>query len=152
MEQFYEAYLDRLQEYHRAATAAVQGLPQAALDWTPSPEMNSIGVLIVHLCGAERYLIGEVIGGDPAQRDRPAEFRAQGVSSQDLIQRLQDGLAYTRRILEPLRLADLESEREWRREDAQKSVAFVLAHALAHAALHVGHLEITRQLWDLRAK
>lgn len=151
MERYYEDYLDRLQVYHEAAVAAVQGLPQEALDWVPAAEMNSIGALAVHLCGAERYLIGEVIGGDPAHRDRPAEFLARGATSDELAQQLRDSLAHTRGVLEPLRLADLESERDWRGANTPKSVAFVLAHALAHAALHVGHLEITRQMWDEHA-
>jgi ankyrin repeat protein len=29
-------------------------------------------------------------------------------------------------------------------------VAWCLAHALEHTALHLGHMQITRQLWEQR--
>ena len=36
--------------------------------------MNSMNVLVVHLIGAERYWIGDVIAGEPSGRDRESEF------------------------------------------------------------------------------
>lgn len=34
------------------------------------------------------------------------------------------------------------------RLQALHTVAWRLAHALEHTALHLGHMEITRQLWE----
>ena len=42
-------------EVHDDLAKAIDGLPPEALDWVPGAEMNSITVLVVHLCGAERY-------------------------------------------------------------------------------------------------
>ena len=36
------------------------------------------------------------------------------------------------------------------RYDKDFPIAYVLNQALAHASLHVGHAELTRQLWEQR--
>ena len=70
MERPFEDYLDCLEALHAAAGRAIEGLTQAALDWSPDPDANSLCVLAVHLAGAERYWIGDVVGRDPSGRDR----------------------------------------------------------------------------------
>ena len=76
MQTFYEDYLNNLHELHSDIEKALDGLTPAALDWTPQPGMNSIGVMVFHLTGAERYWIGDVIAGDKLQ-PRPG-CRVQG--------------------------------------------------------------------------
>ncbi len=150
MEQPFEEYLERLEALHAAAGRSIEGLPQAALDWAPGPDMNSLCVLVVHLAGAERYWIGDVVGRDPSGRDRDAEFRAQGLDAAALKERLADALAHARGVLEALTLADLAALRVSPRDGRTYTVAWALAHALTHTALHVGHMEVTRQLWEQR--
>jgi hypothetical protein len=48
MEKFFEDYLQTLEALHIEIEKALEGLPQAAMDWPPGREMNSIAVLIVH--------------------------------------------------------------------------------------------------------
>ena len=40
---------------------------------------GAIAVMVFHLTGAERFLIGEVITGDNSNRDRDAEFKVHGM-------------------------------------------------------------------------
>jgi class 3 adenylate cyclase len=110
--------------------------------------MNSLCVLAVHLAGAERYWIGDVVGRDPSGRDRDAELRARGLDAAALKARLADVLAHSRGVLEDLALADLETVRVSPRDGREFSVAWALAHALEHTAMHVGHAQLVRQLWD----
>jgi len=149
---FYQAYLDRLEDLHKDLAQAIGGLPQAALDWTPSEGMNSINILITHLTGAERYWIGDVAAGDVAAgnppRDRAAEFRVSGITLDALRQRLDDTLAYARRALESLTLRDLEQARTSPPNGRILSVSWALLHALEHTAIHLGHIQLTRQLWE----
>jgi class 3 adenylate cyclase len=145
---FFADYLDRLQRLHDDVAHAVEGLSQEALDWAPGPDMNSLCVLVVHLAGAERYWIGDVVGRDPSGRDRDAEFRARGVGAAALKARLADALAHSRGVLEELTLEDLEAVRVSPRDGREFSVAWALAHALEHTAIHVGHAQLVRQLWD----
>ena len=148
----FEAYLDRLQALHAEMERAIEDLPPAALDWTPGPDTNSLAVLVVHAVGAERYWIGDVIGGDPSGRDREAEFRAQGLEAASLRARLNQTLAHTRSVLDPLTHQDLEANRLSPRDGRQATVAWAMAHTLQHTAVHTGQMQLTRQLWDQHAR
>lgn len=43
-----------------------------------APHENSIGNLVLHLCGNVRQWIGAGVGGEQDIRDRPSEFSASG--------------------------------------------------------------------------
>jgi uncharacterized damage-inducible protein DinB len=148
MQTFFMEYLNSLQEMHTGIREAVGGVPQSALDWTFASEMNSLNVLAVHLMGAERYWIGDVVDGEPSGRDRDAEFRVQGLSEHELIQKLSDHEAYLRKTLEKFAVQELEEKRISPRDGREFTVGWALCHALKHTALHVGHIQITRQLWE----
>ncbi len=68
------ATLHRFDELHASMKEVIAALPAQALDWSPAPEVNSVAVLVAHVCGSEHFWIGEKVGGMPAQRDRDAEF------------------------------------------------------------------------------
>ena len=150
MQPFFADYLNNLQEFHDEIRAVIKGLPQTELDWTPTAEINSLNALVTHLSGAERYWIGDVIAGKPAERDREAEFRVQGLSEQDLLQRLSNNEDYFQKALGLLALQELEEQRTSLRNGRSVTVGWALCHALKHTALHLGHMQITRQLWEQR--
>lgn len=108
MGKFFEAYLNLLGTCHHDILEAIDGLPPAALDWIPGPEMNSINVLVFHLSGAERYWIGDVAAQDPSERDRAAEFRVHNVEIDILKKRLADNLEYAKTKLGNFSIQDLE--------------------------------------------
>lgn len=145
-----EVYLERLQALHVEIAHAIEGLPEAALDWVPGPDMNSLCALVVHTTGAQRYWIGDVVGRAPSGRDRAAEFRAHGLDRAALGKRLDETLAHSHGVLEALTLQDLEKLRVSPRDGREFTVAWCLAHALEHTAIHLGHVQIVRQLWDQR--
>ena len=148
---FYEAFVNQLHELHGEIERDLDVLPQDALDWKPGPEMNPVSVIIVHLTGAERFLVGDVVMQDSSNRDREAEFRVSGMSKDDLVQRLKTTEAYIDAALEKLSLADLETKRIHPRHGNQVTVAWALLHCLEHAATHVGHIQITVQMWHQRS-
>ena len=145
-----EDYAERLGVLHSGMHQIVEGLSTAALDWVPGPGMNSLSVLVAHVAGAERYWIGDVAGQDPSDRDRDAEFRTHGLDASELQTRLANAFDHSRRVLEGLTLADLEATRISPRDGRPFSVAWCLAHALEHTALHLGHMQVSRQLWEYR--
>lgn len=148
METFFLDYMSLLQESHREILEALEGLPPAALDWTPGPDTNSISVLVFHLTGAERYWIGDVAAQDPKERDRDAEFRVHDVEMDALRKRLTDNLEYARHALNTLTIQDLETTRTSARDGRTFTVGWALLHALEHTALHLGQTQLTRQLWE----
>ena len=146
MQTFYTDCMFNLKELHKDIENALEGLPPEALDWSPKPGVNSITVLVVHLTGSQRFLFGEVIGGQDIHRDRDAEFLAKGLLPEELKKRLSDNLTYITEILEPLTLADLESKRMFRTREV--TVGWVIGHALKHTATHLGHIQVMRDLWE----
>jgi diamine N-acetyltransferase len=147
MQPFFSDLFSRLQELHQEMAQAIAGLPQDAVDWVPSEEMNSLAVLVAHTAGAERYWIGDVAGRQPSGRDRDAEFRVEGLDAAALLRRLAEAEACAREVLETLALADLEAQRASPRDERQVTVGVALAHALEHTGTHLGHVQIVRQMW-----
>ncbi len=147
---FYETLAGRFHSLHQEILNVVQSLPDEALDWSPGQEMNSVSVIVVHLTGSERFLVGDVIMHDPSNRDRNAEFQAKGMTKADLTRRLENAEAYLKSAFEKLSLDDLSTERLHPREGTV-SVAWALLHALDHAAEHKGHIQMTAQLWHQQA-
>jgi uncharacterized damage-inducible protein DinB len=145
---FYTEVLNRLHELHNEIEKAIEGLPPQALDWKPVPAMNSICVLIVHLSGAERFLVGDIVKGEASQRDRPAEFMASGWDAAALVQRLKDSEAYFKSVLESMSLADLDGMRRHPRDGSQVSASWAILHALEHSAMHTGQIQDLRQLYQ----
>ena len=143
-----ESYLNCLQSLHADLQHAMDGLSQDALDWSPGADMNSIAVLAAHIAGSMRYWIGDVAGQDRSARDRDAEFRTKEVDAAALAARLDAALNHSQTVLEKLALPDLEANRIAPRDGKEYTVAWALVHALEHTATHVGHIQITRQLWD----
>ncbi len=114
------------------------------------PGMNSLQVLVVHTAGAERYWIGDVAGQLPSGRVREEEFTTSGWDSAKLQKLLDDTLAHSRMVLEGMSLFDLKEMRLSSRNGRFYSAAWALNHALEHTAVHVGHIQIGRQLWEQR--
>ena len=148
MQTFFEEYLNILQTCHADILKALDGLPPAALDWTPGSDTNSISVLVFHLTGAERYQIGDVAAQDPTERDRDAEFKVHEVGTDVLKKRLTDNTEYARTALEKFTIQDLEATRVSARDGREFTVAWALIHALEHSTLHLGQIQLTRQLWE----
>lgn len=148
METFFADYLSRLERLHESCRQSIEDLPVEALDWQPGPQMNSIAVLVTHLAGAERYWIGDIVGQDSSDRVRAEEFQAQGLDAAALLERLSSAFAHSREVLSQLEVSDLSSLRTSPMHEGDFTVGWALAHALEHSALHTGHIEITRQLWD----
>jgi Protein of unknown function (DUF664) len=56
----------------------------------PQPSLNSVGNLLLHLCGNVRQWVVAGLGGAPDVRDRPAEFSERGpVPKEELLRRLR---------------------------------------------------------------
>jgi hypothetical protein len=152
MEQFFADYLERLQSLHEDMRESFKELPPKALDWLPGPGMNSLSVLVVHSAGAERYWIGDVACQNPSDRNRSAEFEVRGLEAETLVERLDQSLGYVRSMLEKLKLTDLQEMRLSPRDKRKYTAGWALAHTLEHTALHLGHAQVTRQIWEQQSR
>ena len=148
MESIVRDLFERLKKLHEEAEAALAGLPQEGLDWSPGPGMNSLGVLAVHIAGSERFWIGDAITMKPSGRDRESEFRTKGLPAEVLSERLRASLGFVNNVLAGLNIQELSTVRPSPRDGKPLTVGYCLAMALAHTAAHVGHMQVTRQLWE----
>jgi len=145
-----ENYLGRIEDLRRQVGELIADLPPQALNWRPiegddEHATNSLAVLAIHVAGAEHFWIAEVVGGYPPTRDRDAEFATQAADASGLVRRLEAVGAETRQVFSSLTAADLDSTREARGRTV--SVRWGILHIIDHTALHLGHMQITYQLW-----
>jgi uncharacterized damage-inducible protein DinB len=116
------------------------------------PESNTAFQLATHIAGATEFWVVEMGGGIAVRRDRPQEFRASG-SIEQLRARYADWMSEVRSVLESIDDRGLSRVVTPKAEYAaagglasELTVADCILHAIEHAALHLGHLEITRQI------
>lgn len=147
-------YLERIEDLRGQVGALLASLPEpemaAALNWRPlegsiDHATNSLAVLAVHVAGAEHFWIGEMIGGLPNTRDRDAEFLTTAANASELIARLDALGQETRAVLAGLTPANLDETRSVRGRTL--SVRWMILHVIDHTALHLGHMQLTYQLW-----
>jgi hypothetical protein len=145
-----EAYLAKLGDLRNQAKSLLDGLPAEALDWRPirgegELATNSLAVIAVHLAGSQTYWMKEIIGRTPIQRDREAEFATKGVSKPDLKAKLDITGKIAEETLSPLTESQLAEGRMFR--DKSITVRGGILQVIDHVAQHIGHMQLTRQLW-----
>jgi uncharacterized damage-inducible protein DinB len=143
----FDDLFDRFREIHADLAKAVDGLPPEALDWTPGAETNSINALVVHLTASEGYWLGLAMG-EPPERVREQEFRAHGLTADELKGRIAAADDLARQALARIPLADLGTARTSPLSNKTFTAGWCILHALEHSALHLGHVQLTRQLWE----
>ena len=143
-------YLNRLDDLHNQISGLIAELPSEALNWRPiegkdDHATNSLAVLVAHLAGAEHFWIAEVIDGRPKTRDRDAEFVTVAASATEIIQLLEKTAGETRDVFSTLNESDLNDTRQTKGRVVP--VRWCILHVIDHTSLHLGHMQITYQLW-----
>jgi uncharacterized damage-inducible protein DinB len=143
-------YVQRIEDLRGQVSDLIAELPVEALNWRPIESdkahvTNSLAVLAAHIAGAEHFWTAEVVGGRSPTRDRDAEFTTQATDAAELVRLLEKTKAETREVLSALRESDLDGVREVRGRTV--NVRWGILHVIDHTALHLGHMQITYQLW-----
>jgi hypothetical protein len=143
-DQFFADYLQRLEDLQRRLRRDVHDLPAEAIDWSPGPNMNSVAVLLAHITGVLQEGI-DIALDQPPSRVRAQEFQTRGVLNAEMLHRLEAVIDDARGALPRLGLDDLAQARQ--DEDGPITAGWALIHALDHAYLHLGHVQLTCQIW-----
>jgi uncharacterized damage-inducible protein DinB len=107
--------------------------------WRPHDTANSVGNLVLHLAGSNRYYFGHVLAGEPNVRDRDAEFAARGGHPVAALKQVwADGVATVARALDGLDPARLMETTD--RTGKATTLVQVLLHATHHNAVHLGQI------------
>jgi uncharacterized damage-inducible protein DinB len=148
-----EQYITELRRLFDKLCEAVEGLSEQQLNWhPPAPDANSIYVIATHTLGNARAWILGIACGQPIERDRPAEFRASGADAAPLAAAARALLAEMEQGLRGLGPASLDELREPRQQlwgagtSEPVTGREAVLHVIAHAATHMGQIELTRDL------
>jgi hypothetical protein len=133
---------------------AIAGIPEDDLNsWKPSAEaggggeMNTLAALAVHITAAGTWRVFQQVYGDEVHRDREAEFHATATID-EIGQMFDAWLAGYRERLERPDQPDLTTLPNTPREDHPDWTRMRwLLTTIDHNALHLGHVQIHRQLW-----
>lgn len=150
---FHRAFVDetlrRLYgESYPRILACLHRLDDAGIWWRPNPSSNSIGNLVLHLCGNVRQWIHAGLGGGADTRRRQAEFDERGpVPKDDLIRLLEETMDLVRPDIEGV---DPESLLQVRRvQTFDETGLSILYHVTEHFSYHTGQIAwITKMLTD----
>lgn len=111
----------------------------------PNPASNSIGNLVLHLCGNITQYVISSLGGRPDARDRDAEFAARnGLSKSGLMEKLRNTL---HEAVATIRLAsDAELMRVRTVQGFDMSGIGIIVHVCEHYSYHTGQIAFWTKL------
>jgi hypothetical protein len=135
---------------------ALDGCSADQLNRRPSgDDTNGLAVLATHALGSTRSWLSLAVVAPLPDRDRDAEFRVVVDDPSAFLAAVDATAGECRALLETDRPFDpaMVGSAPWRTYDSEEPVtaAWALLHALEHLREHVGHAQLTRQLWDERS-
>lgn len=154
-----EARRHLMQEYLPWLRACLAKLSEEDIWWRANQASNSIGNLILHLCGNTRQWIIHGVGGAADGRDRTAEFAArETLRKNELLQKLETTLAEVDAVLANLSLEKLASRKVI--QGFNVTVLGAVFHVVEHFSYHTGQIILITKmrigedlkLWDDKLK
>jgi hypothetical protein len=147
------AYDSSIRDRLTRAVACLDGLTEAQLNWRPAIDAtNSTYALAAHTLGNARAWVLGIACGRPIGRDRPGEFASAGSGAGPLrheLQSLSQQITAALTELDPARLDHrfVPGQELWGENTPREiSVRDALMQVVEHASLHLGHLEMTRDM------
>jgi uncharacterized damage-inducible protein DinB len=145
-----EHYLQFFTDLHHQMEAVITDLPTEALNWRPligddDHVTNSLAVLVTHVTGAEQFWVGQLLGGREIDRDRHAEFQTVADDHDSLRRRLHETDRLTHEVLTTVDARQLDERVQVREHNL--TLRWGVIHMIEHAANHLGHMQLTSQLW-----
>lgn len=127
------------EEYLPKIERCLEQLTDEQIWWRPNPESNTIGNLVLHLCGNARQWIVCGLGGEDDRRERQSEFDERRVIARDeLLTVLRKTIAAVDHVL-----AGLDARRLLDSYPIQGTEATALAaifHVTEHFSMHTGQI------------
>jgi uncharacterized damage-inducible protein DinB len=116
--------------------------------WRPNETSNSIGNLVLHLCGNVRQWIGTGLGNLPDHRKRQTEFDERRlITKENLVRELLSTMMMAREIISNVDETELLQLRPV--QTFQESGLTILIHVTEHFSYHTGQIAyITKMLTD----
>jgi uncharacterized damage-inducible protein DinB len=145
-----QAFIDRAidfltGEYRPKIERCLEQLTDEQIWWRPNEESNSIGNLVLHLCGNARQWIVCGLGAQPDTRKRDAEFaQRDALPRTDLLQLLRSTLGDVENVLRQLDPSTLLETRKIQGSDVD--VLEAIFHVTEHFSMHTGQIIMMTKL------
>ena len=132
-------------EYLPKIERCLERLTDEQIWWRSNEQSNSIGNLVLHLCGNARQWIVCGLGSEPDTRTRDAEFAQRDVLPRaDLVQLLQTTLADVETVLRQLNPSVLLEKRTIQGSDVE--ILHAIFHVTEHFSMHTGQIILLTKL------
>lgn len=134
-----------VEEYLPKIERCLERLTDEQIWWRPNEESNSIGNLVLHLCGNARQWIVSGVGGAPDGRERDAEFARRDVIERgELLTLLRTTLRDVEGVLKTLTPETLLARRAIQGSDVD--VLEAVFHVTEHFSMHTGQIILQTKL------
>ena len=128
-----------LGDYLPKIERCLEQLSDEQIWWRPNEESNSIGNLILHLCGNARQWIVCGVGSAPDARNRDAEFEQRDVIPRDeLVTLLRSTLSDVHTTLQSVDPSTLLERRKIQGNDVD--ILEAIFHVTEHFSMHTGQI------------
>lgn len=145
-EEFVQNSLYRLDESTRMNSISLEQLSEEDIWKRPNTSLNSIGNLILHLCGNINQYVISSLGETEDTRERDEEFAIDsGYNKAELLQKLTETVDVAKRVINDTPVEQLVRKREV--QGFYFSGLGVVLHAVEHYSYHTGQIAFwTKQL------
>lgn len=145
-------YIGHFISAHQQVRDIIFDMSENELAWCPiEGDTNAASVLMRHLLGAERFRIHQIAGGIDVDRDRESEFLPSLVTLEALLNYLREVDSNTQKVLQGLSSSDLDKiVPAVRSYEKDEPVRWHILHTVEHLGIHIGHLSLNRQLYQIR--
>lgn len=126
-------------EYLPKIERCLEQLTDEQIWWRPNQESNSIGNLVLHLCGNARQWIVCGLGAQPDDRNRDAEFQCrQHIHRARLVHMLRLTISDVEAVLRQFSPSSLLEKRTI--QGSEVEVLEAIFHVTEHFSMHTGQI------------
>lgn len=136
-----------LKDLHAEILALLEAVGSEGMNWTSEiNDVNSMYAIANHTILSQYWWIQENLNREKIERNRPAEFTARADNVNNLRNLYKEIETLTRSVLENVPQQETQALREVKQR--QVTVEWIVLHVIEHTALHLGHMQLMKQIWE----
>jgi DinB superfamily len=139
-------------QLHEQLRDETKGLGVEAINWVPSTGANSIATIVTHLVGSEAETL-RALAGLAVERDREAEFDRRELNMTQVLILLDQADDLIREVTPRISLQRLEARFPLPTlpvTEVRSGLTWMVGN-YGHAREHLGHIQLTRQLFQAKS-
>lgn len=147
----FETALKILKDLHGEILSLLEAVGPEGMNWTPEMEdVNSMYAIANHTILSQYWWIQENLNQEVIERNRPAEFTTRADSLECLRVLYNEIETLTQDVLGKILQQETKANRQVR--ERQVTIEWIVLHVIEHTALHLGHMQLMKQLWEAHQK